>query len=527
MSINPLTFAAVAANPESHDLGEIWAAVTWDLYWAMVEKYGFDADLSNPNSGNARAIQLVMDGMKLQPCYPGFVTGRDAIMLADVLNYNGADTCLISTVFARRGLGYLADQGDSFDATDGIENFDPIPTCIKELKIKKTTSTPLIEPGENAQFTITVTNHKDETAENVVVTDELPNGLSFISASNGGTYSNGLVTWNLGNMPTGQVITLTYTAKSAALVGSQRYFRDLMEPDTEGDWISEIQNNQGSQQFNLQSDLAHSGDYSWEGIGLTTETEFSLEPLNVPMFTVTGANPVLRFWHQYNTQKTTDAGIVQVKKLGETTWTAIPANKSFRNPYSGAVASSTFSISGISGFFGNSNGWVQSYFDLSDYAGQQISVRFLFGTNDDGLNPQTEGAWYIDEVEVMDMLNFDGEACVRDDNNTPVCTKAPARGVIVQPGLVGTDEPDLHQLPMQVQPNPAYDFLHISLGQALSSEVRVQLIGADGRKVLSSNMNGLSEGQIVTLDVQQIPAGVYMVRLESAAGSSVKKVVIR
>jgi hypothetical protein len=245
------------------------------------------------------------------------------------------------------------------------------------------------------------------------------------------------------------------------------------------------------------------------------------------MFTVIGAKPVLRFWHQYNTQKITDAGIIQVQKLGETTWTAIPADNSFRNPYAGAVASSTFSISGISGFFGNSNGWVQSYFDLSDYAGQQISVRFLFGTNDDGFDPQTEGAWYVDEIEAMDMLNFDGEACVRDDNNTPACAKAPERGVIVQPGIVGADEPAANQLPMQVQPNPAYDFLHISLSQALSGEVRVQLVGADGRKVLSSNTNGLSEGQIVTLDVQQIPAGVYMVRLESAAGGSVQKVVIR
>lgn len=50
-----------------HAKGEIWAATTWDLYWAMVEKYGYDADINNANSGNARAIQLVMDGMKLQP----------------------------------------------------------------------------------------------------------------------------------------------------------------------------------------------------------------------------------------------------------------------------------------------------------------------------------------------------------------------------------------------------------------------------------------------------------------------------
>jgi hypothetical protein len=35
------------------------------------------------------------------------------------------------------------------------------------------------------------------------------------------------------------------------------------------------------------------------------------------------------------------------------------------------------------------------------------------------------------------------------------------------------------------------------------------------------------EGQIITLDVENIPAGVYMVRLESNAGMSVAKVVIQ
>ncbi|HRI61652.1 MAG TPA: M36 family metallopeptidase, partial [Saprospiraceae bacterium] len=56
MNVNPVTYESVAENPESHARGEVWTAVTWDLYWAMVEKYGFDADITNVNSGNGRAI---------------------------------------------------------------------------------------------------------------------------------------------------------------------------------------------------------------------------------------------------------------------------------------------------------------------------------------------------------------------------------------------------------------------------------------------------------------------------------------
>ena len=522
MNVNPVDYGTVVESVGQHAIGQIWASAIWDLYWAMVEKYGFDANLSNMNSGNARAVQLVMDGMKLQPCWPGFIDGRDAILLADKLYYNGADTCLISSVFARRGMGVGANQGDSFSSTDGTQDFEPIPTCIKELKIKKSTTTPLIEPGQNAEFVITILNHKVEAANNVIVTDELPNGLSFIAASNGGTYSNGVVTWNLGTMPAGQVLTLTYSAKSIALVGSLRYFQDVM--DDEVDWVSQNLS-MGPDEFVLQSDVVKTGTGAWKAESQPTRAQFALE--YVQPITVIGDKPVLRFWHQYNTQPFTDAGIFEIQKLGDVVWNQIPASKVFRNPYPRKAANSTFGLQGdVGGFSGNSNGWVQSYFDLSDYTGESVLIRFQLGTNSDDLfNPAPVGYWYVDEMELMDMLNFDGEACVTSSIGQ-ACAKAPERGVIVQPGIVGTDEPGSHQLSIQVQPNPASDFLHISLGQALSGQVQLQLIGADGRTVLRRNMDGIAEGQIITLDVQQVPAGVYVVRLENGVGSSMKKVVI-
>ncbi|MCW5920853.1 MAG: T9SS-dependent M36 family metallopeptidase [Saprospiraceae bacterium] len=522
MAISPVTYGTVAENTQVHALGEVWAAMTWDLYWAMVEKYGFDPDLTNPNSGNARAIQLVMDGMKLQPCRPGFVDGRDAIMAADILNYDGADTCLISAVFARRGLGYLADQGSNADAADGVENFDPIPTCIKEVKIKKETTTPLIEPGEIAEFKITITNHRDETANDVVVLDELPSGLTLVSASDGGTFANGYVTWNLGAMPTGQVKTLTYSAKSADFVGSLRYFQDPL--DSDGEWLS-FDYLESGHFFSFQSDEFVSGDGAWLAETPLAESRFSLEYIEETLFTVSGNQPVLRFWHQYDTEPGVDAGIVEIKRAGEQAWDPFPEDRLIRNPYPRKVAYNTFAQAYLSGFSGHSDGWVQTYIDLSDYAGQNVSVRFRVGTNA-GSATGAVGKWYVDEIEVLDLYNFDSEACVSSEGEV-ACAKAPARGVIVQPGIVSTDAPGSHQLPMRVQPNPAADFVHISVGQALTGQVRVQLIGADGRTALARQLEGIAAGQIVTLDVQQVPAGIYMVRLESATGSSVKKVVIR
>ncbi|KAJ3086292.1 Fungalysin/Thermolysin Extracellular metalloproteinase 5 [Quaeritorhiza haematococci] len=66
----------------------------------------------SPNTaGNIMAIQLVIDGMKLQPCYPSFVDARDAILQADEINYGGENACEIWRGFAKRGMGVGARSG--------------------------------------------------------------------------------------------------------------------------------------------------------------------------------------------------------------------------------------------------------------------------------------------------------------------------------------------------------------------------------------------------------------------------------
>ena len=125
-SINNFTYGD--SNNEStvsepHGVGFVFATMLWDLTWAYIDKYGFDSDLFNGTGGNNKVMQLVLDGLKLQPCNPGFVDGRDAILAADLASTGGQDQCLIWEVFANRGLGYNASQGDSGNRTDQIEDF--------------------------------------------------------------------------------------------------------------------------------------------------------------------------------------------------------------------------------------------------------------------------------------------------------------------------------------------------------------------------------------------------------------------
>ncbi len=125
MAINPQTYADLpGTGGQTHNVGEIWATMIWDLSWAFIDEYGFDTDFYNGTGGNNKAMQLVIDGLKLQGCSPGFVDGRDAILEADEIANGGANRCLIWEVFANRGLGVNADQGITGSTSDGTADFE-------------------------------------------------------------------------------------------------------------------------------------------------------------------------------------------------------------------------------------------------------------------------------------------------------------------------------------------------------------------------------------------------------------------
>jgi uncharacterized repeat protein (TIGR01451 family) len=129
MAVNPETYDTLKVSGQVHAIGAIWAGMLWEVYWNLVDDHGFDPNISTGTGGNNRAIQLVIDGLKLQPCNPHFADARDAILAADLVNYGGVDQCLIWEGFAKRGLGYSADAGSNENTGDGTEAFDLPPAC--------------------------------------------------------------------------------------------------------------------------------------------------------------------------------------------------------------------------------------------------------------------------------------------------------------------------------------------------------------------------------------------------------------
>lgn len=130
-SVNNFTFGSTnnANISQPHGIGFVWASMIWDMTWDLIDVYGFDSNLYTGNGGNNKALQLVVDGLKLQPCNPGFVDGRNAILEADLLANNFENKCLIWRAFARRGLGVSASQGLSTNRFDQVEAFDIPEEC--------------------------------------------------------------------------------------------------------------------------------------------------------------------------------------------------------------------------------------------------------------------------------------------------------------------------------------------------------------------------------------------------------------
>jgi cysteine-rich repeat protein len=132
LGVSPLTYSYLAVLNQPHGVGEVWAAALWEIYWSLVDVYGFDPDLIAGTGGNTIALELVLDGMKLQPCEPTFLDARDAILAADDTANEGVHECLLWAGFAKRGIGLSATEGSGPNDVFVSEAFDYPSQCTPQ-----------------------------------------------------------------------------------------------------------------------------------------------------------------------------------------------------------------------------------------------------------------------------------------------------------------------------------------------------------------------------------------------------------
>jgi len=508
MNINPHTYADIQSEAIPHGVGSVWCAMIWDLYLNLVDVHGFSNDLYAGDGGNNIAMQLVMDGLKLQPCSPGFVDARDAILLADQLNNGGENECLIWETFARRGLGFSAEQGDSDNRSDGNEAFDTAPSCDIAIHLEKTTSS-TVAAGASLEYSFELLNNTQTDLEGVFITDELPEGLSFINESSdcATTQSGNELTIDIGSMSIGETVECSFRVNVSSENFSEISFIDDIE-ELGDEWS--IDHGIGDLDWDRVQGNAFSGNVSWFAADAEPSNDqyliFDASDIDLTSETM------LTFYHDYNTEATWDGGVVEISFDGEN-WQDL-GSRMIENGYNSQIQDNPASaISGRQAFSGSSNGYIRTRIDLSDFAMFDFFIRFRMACDE---FVAAEG-WYIEDVEFGRPFSIENTACAFADGGWESCSTVETQ--VLDSGF-GTGIVDEFASQVSIYPNPAQDELNVSFPELLFSDLRLSSL--NGQILQRQKLNALS----TRLDISSLIPGVYILELLGNNGSVKEKVVV-
>lgn len=522
MAVNNFTYDNIISSGVPHPLGEIWATTLWDLYWAMVDAYGFDEDLIEGTGGNNKAVELVVEGLKFTDCGPGLLDGRNGILAADEFINDGANQCLIWEVFARRGMGFSADGGSPNDRTDGREAYDLSPYCLGGVRAEKTVDNAIVEAGEDVTYTIRVTNYDSLLAKNVIVTDEIPAGLEVDESSVAGatfTISGNQITFTVGDMEFDDQETIRYTAKTDTEAGTTASFFDGAE-DGDDNW--ELINLEGNFLWEQADTTPYEGELSWYIVNVGSAQDQTLqtfEPLPVE-----GEKPGLRFWTKYDTEARWDAGVVEISTDG-TTWETVD-DKFLRGGYRGRIdENGSAQLQGRTAFWGDNGDFEEAIIDLSEYVGQDVFFRFRFISD-----AEVAGrAWWVDNIEIVDIINYDGELTVTAEDFPTFTTRVGDLGTLAVggDGINNTNDPALGQTEVSVFPNPASEMVNVKITSERAGNATVQLISVDGRAVHTEVVGLIPGGTTTSINTAALPAGIYLVQVTGENRVSTTKLTVQ
>jgi hypothetical protein len=492
MSVDPRTYDAIKTAAVPHGVGSTWAAMLWEMTWALIGQYGFDADLYNGIGGNNIALQLVVDGLKLQSCSPGFVDARNAILLADQNNNGGANQCLIWESFSKRGLGYSADQGSSSNRGDGVQAFDLPPVCQEILSVAVTANPEPVDAGQNLTYSLLVDNNTTGSLTSLTATSDVPALAGYVagSATCGGSESAGIVTFPLGTLNSGTSTSCEFQV-AVNLSASSELLSDDMENGA-GLWA--VSSGVGNDNWSLNTSAPHSPTTAWFAADIARSTDQYLTLAN--SVSISG-DSVLRFWHSYDTEAAWDGGVVEISVNGGA-WTDL-GNDMFQNGYNSTINVNPDSpISGRRGFSGNSGGYVETLVDLGSYADGSNTARIRFRMATDGLVGGV--GWYVDDVEILDDALLSSQTCVSAAESDSDCTT-------VKTFIVPVDGPAV--------PRIAVSPLSLSATQDPGvTTVQTLAIDNNGGAVLDWSIGWASGGNCAALD-----GGNSWVSASAAAGS--------
>ena len=417
LNLNDGAFAPAFNNGaiEVHNEGEVWCMMLLEVRARIIHRLHFDP-------GNQRALQLITDAMKLTPLNPTFIQARDSIVAAARAS---SDPDLKNDVwagFATRGLGFSATNPSGNTV---VEAFDlplrqtPDLTVAEVPGAGNSNGNGFFEPGEKLVITVPLTNSSGDPATGVTL--QLVGGGS----ANYGTINNGVtvaqqVSFTVPRgIPCGSPLTLTFNVNSG--LGPFSFTRTV---------TSGVPTTTFSQNFDgVTAPAIPSGWTATSilgGINFTTVTTsvdtapnaaFAPDPaanagegdLTSPQFAVSATAALVSFRHRYDSEPGWDGGVLEISIANGPFTDIVTAGGTFvSNGYNGTMAAANATptytpnpLNGRSGWTGNSGGFITTIIRLpASASGQNVSLRWRFGADDNTSGSGPNPGWYVDTFTV-------------------------------------------------------------------------------------------------------------------------------
>ncbi len=498
MNISPYNYNYARNNTEVHALGSAWTAMLWDMTWNIIGITPTDPDIYGGAGGNNIAFQLVMEGMKLQPCSPGFVDGRDAILLADEILYNNAHRCAIWAAFARRGLGYTANQGSSTDASDGSQAFD-VPQGVT---LTLTPDVNAVNQGSTINYVLKTQCECGEN-NNLNLTATLPSELDYV-ASSGGNYNSGtgIVSYPAFNLSSGQFRTDSLKALvNNSFTMPSIYFNDNVE-NGGSNWAA-VHISGTTVNFAIDTANAHTPTHAWHIADEVTPSENTLKMVTPVMVT---PGSFLSFWHYHKAETNYDGGVVEISTNNGTSWQDLGQYMT-QNGYTGIIDPVTDNVLINKPAFTGEQPLRKTSINLATFSGQNVLIRFRFATDTQNGTMTDATGWFIDDIQFaandtcLYVTATVANATVGDSDDNCIGLDA----TIVVPNAV--------QNPLSagisVYPNPTHSELFIDLPANVQTG-KIRLYNEMGQLIHIQSIATHGK-QIVPL--QSYPQGVYLLEI--------------
>ncbi len=164
-----------------------------------------------------------------------------------------------------------------------------------DLSLLKSVNNTTPNVGDNVVFTVTVSNAGPSTATGVLVKDQLPTGLTYVSDDGAGAYVTSSVAWTVGTVAASSTATLhiTATATSASINGvtntAEITASDVPDPDSTPNNHSASEDDQSSAVVNAKdADLSVSKTVDNATPNLNSNVTFTVRLSNAGSDAATG-----------------------------------------------------------------------------------------------------------------------------------------------------------------------------------------------------------------------------------------------